>query len=73
MGALNLKSPSAESSNANAVKGMQYRLTIKEISYRDRFAKNWLMHKREIMKLFGLVKQDGYALVPCPYILRGAG
>lgn len=23
-----------------------------------------LMHKREIMKLFGLVKQDGYSLVP---------
>lgn len=23
-----------------------------------------LMHKREIMRLFGLIKQDGYALVP---------
>src|SRR5699024_11643191 len=23
-----------------------------------------LMHKKEIMKLFGLVKQDGYALIP---------
>ncbi len=23
-----------------------------------------LMHKREIMRLFGLVKQDGYSLIP---------
>lgn len=26
--------------------------------------KKLLMHKREIMKLFGLVKQDGYSLIP---------
>ena len=26
--------------------------------------KKLLMHKREIMRLFGLVKQDGYSLIP---------
>ena len=31
-----------------------------------------LMHKREIMRLFGLVKQDGYALVPLSLYLKGS-
>lgn len=30
-----------------------------------------LMHKREIMRLFGKVKQDGYALVPLAVYFRG--
>ena len=25
-----------------------------------------LMHKREILKLFARIKQDGYSLIPCP-------
>jgi SsrA-binding protein len=29
-----------------------------------------LMHKKEIMKYFGLVKQDGYALVPTKLYLK---
>ena len=32
-----------------------------------------LMHKREIMRLFGEVKQQGLALVPSPFILRVQG
>lgn len=31
-----------------------------------------LMHKREIMRLFGLVKQDGYALVPLSLYFKGS-
>ena len=30
-----------------------------------------LMHKREILRLFGKVKQDGYALVPLSLYFRG--
>ena len=30
-----------------------------------------LMHKREIMKLFGKIKQDGYTLVPLSLYLKG--
>ncbi len=31
-----------------------------------------LMHKREIMRLFGLVKQDGYALIPVSVYFKGS-
>ena len=31
-----------------------------------------LMHKREIMRLFGLVKQDGYSLIPLSVYLKGS-
>lgn len=31
-----------------------------------------LMHKREIMRLFGLVKQNGYALIPISIYLKGS-
>lgn len=31
-----------------------------------------LMHKREIMRLFGRVKQDGYALIPLSVYFRGS-
>lgn len=31
-----------------------------------------LMHRREIMRLFGLVKQDGYALIPLSVYLKGS-
>ena len=31
-----------------------------------------LMHKREIMRLFGKVKQDGYALIPLSGYLKGS-
>ena len=31
-----------------------------------------LMHRREIMRLFGKVKQDGYALIPLSVYLRGS-
>ena len=30
-----------------------------------------LMHKREIMKLFGLVKREGYALIPLSLYFKG--
>ena len=30
-----------------------------------------LMHKREILKLFGRIKQDGYSLIPLSIYLRG--
>ena len=30
-----------------------------------------LMHKREIMRLFGKIKQDGYSLVPLSIYLKG--
>lgn len=31
-----------------------------------------LMHKREIMKLFGTVKQDGYSLIPLSLYFKGS-
>lgn len=31
-----------------------------------------LLHKREIAKLYGLVKQDGYSLVPTSLYLKGS-
>ena len=31
-----------------------------------------LMHRREIMRLFGKVKQDGYALIPLSVYLNGS-
>jgi len=31
-----------------------------------------LMHKREITRLFGLVKQDGYSLIPISVYLKGS-
>ncbi|XOQ49492.1 MAG: SsrA-binding protein SmpB [Eubacteriales bacterium] len=31
-----------------------------------------LMHKREIMRLFGLVKQEGYSLIPLSVYLKGS-
>ena len=31
-----------------------------------------LMHKREIMQLFGKVKQDGYALIPLKVYFKGS-
>ncbi|MGN0518784.1 MAG: SsrA-binding protein SmpB [Acutalibacteraceae bacterium] len=31
-----------------------------------------LMHKREIMKLFGQVKQDGYSLIPLSLYFKGS-
>ena len=31
-----------------------------------------LMHKREIMRLFGLVKQDGYSLIPVSLYFKGS-
>ncbi len=30
------------------------------------------MHKREIMRLFGLVKQNGYSLIPISIYLKGS-
>ena len=30
------------------------------------------MHKREIMRLYGKVKQDGYALIPLSVYLKGS-
>ncbi len=35
-------------------------------------ARRLLMHKREIMRLMGLVKQDGLALVPISLYLKGS-
>ena len=31
-----------------------------------------LMHKREILRLFGIVKQDGYALIPLSLYFKGS-
>ena len=31
-----------------------------------------LVHKREIMRLFGLVKQDGYSLIPVSLYFKGS-
>ena len=31
-----------------------------------------LMHKREIMRLFGKIKQDGYSLIPLSVYLKGS-
>ena len=33
--------------------------------------KKLLMHKKEILRLFGLVKQDGYALIPLSLYFKG--
>ena len=30
-----------------------------------------LMHKREIMRLFGRIKQDGYSLIPLSVYFKG--
>lgn len=34
--------------------------------------KKLLMHKREIMRLFGKVKQDGYAMIPLSLYFKGS-
>jgi SsrA-binding protein len=34
--------------------------------------KRLLMHKREIMKLYGIIKQDGLSLIPLSIYLKGA-
>ena len=34
--------------------------------------KKLLMHKREIMRLFGKVKQEGYAIIPLSLYFRGS-
>ena len=34
--------------------------------------KKLLMHKREIMRLFGLVKQQGYSLIPLSLYFKGS-
>ena len=34
--------------------------------------KRLLMHKREIMRLYGKVKQDGYALIPLSVYFKGS-
>ena len=34
--------------------------------------KKLLMHKREIMKLFGYVKRDGYSLIPLSLYFKGS-
>ena len=31
-----------------------------------------LMHKREIMRLFGYVKQDGYSIIPLSFYFKGS-
>ena len=31
-----------------------------------------LMHKREIMRLFGFVKQDGYSIIPLSFYFKGS-
>jgi len=33
--------------------------------------KKLLMHKKEILKLFGLIKQDGYTIIPLSLYLKG--
>ena len=37
-----------------------------------RRARRLLMHKREIMRLFGKVKQDGYSLIPLSVYFKGS-
>ena len=37
-----------------------------------RRSRRLLMHKREIMRLFGKVKQDGYALIPLTVYFKGS-
>ena len=32
-----------------------------------------LMHKREILRLFARIKQDGYSLIPLSIYFRGPG
>lgn len=40
---------------------------------RDPFrVRRLLMHKREIMRLYGLVKQEGYALIPLSLYFKGS-
>ena len=34
--------------------------------------KRLLLHKREIMRLYGKVKQDGYALIPLSVYFKGS-
>ena len=34
--------------------------------------RRFLMHKREIMRLFGTVKQDGYSLIPLSLYFKGS-
>ena len=34
--------------------------------------RNLLMHRREIMRLFGQVKQDGYSLIPLSLYFKGS-
>ena len=36
-----------------------------------RRSRRLLMHKREIMRLFGRIKQDGYSLIPLSVYFKG--
>ena len=38
----------------------------------SRRVRRLLMHRREIMRLFGKVKQDGYSLIPLTVYLKGS-
>ena len=38
----------------------------------SRRTRRLLMHKREIMRLYGKVKQDGYALIPLSVYFKGS-
>jgi SsrA-binding protein len=55
-----------------------YGLHISPYSHGNRFnheamrARRLLMHRREIMRLYGKVKQDGYSLIPLSVYLKGS-
>ena len=48
-----------------------FRPTTRAISSTDR-PKKLLLHKREIGKLYSLIKQDGYALIPLSVYFKDA-
>jgi SsrA-binding protein len=74
-GGVNLKDSWCSIDNGELfVKGMHISPYEKgNIFNRDPFrVRKLLMHKKEIMRLLGLVKQDGYTLIPISMYLKGS-
>lgn len=75
LGQVNLKDSWCDSDNGEMfIKGMHVSPYEKgNIFNRDPMrAKKLLMHKKEILKLFGLVKVQGYTLIPLALYFKGS-
>ena len=76
LGNVNLNDSFCSISNGSIfIKNMHISVYDKSGAYNIRDAKRdrrLLLHKREIMRLFGKVKQDGYSIIPLSIYLKGS-